>query len=80
MHVTCHACHTACTDLAASPAVVPSEDHGELRTACLTHGHTLVRHHDGSLGPKQVASLVDLELREQERGCDVRRQTFIGTP
>lgn len=56
------------TDLPAGSAVVPSEGEGEVSTANLAHGDTLVRDHDGSLGSKLP---LDREL-EVGRGKEKR--------
>lgn len=53
------------TDLPTGSAVVPSEGEGEVSTANLAHGDTLVRDHDGSLGSKLP---LDRELEVGERG------------
>ena len=44
--------------LSTGTTMVASEGEGELRTAGLTHGDTLIRHHNGCLRAKQRAGLV----------------------
>ena len=74
-----HAC-TRGTHLSTCPAVVASEDDSELSTTALAHGHALVGNHDGSLGTKQAAGLVQLKLWEggREGGREGERERGWG--